>query len=175
MDDGSVTAKTGSAAFDTVDHSSITDLLSTWYGTYMSSHEQKVKLMDCLSSTVEVTWGSSSIRPVAIPQRTMHVELYCAKLHLHSKQYRFFKKEAFSTITMQPRENPARVLLGLHGDCTEGFLLNNLHCLECTGHTEILHHSPSKPFWIASVGFFLISALSSTNGIDSKQQAPPHA
>ena len=33
---------------------------------------------------------------------------------------------------MQPQENPARVLLGLHGDCTEGFLLKNLCCLECT-------------------------------------------
>ena len=25
-----------------------------------------------------------------------------------------------------------RVLLGLHGDCTEGFFLKNLYCLECT-------------------------------------------
>ena len=33
---------------------------------------------------------------------------------------------------MQPQENPARVLLGLHGDCIEGFLLKNLYCLECT-------------------------------------------
>ena len=31
---------------------------------------------------------------------------------------------------MQPRENPAKVLLGLHGDSTEGFLLKNLYCLE---------------------------------------------
>ena len=63
----------------------------------------------------------------------------------------------FSTITMQPQENPAsvqspcnprrtllqynhhatpgepcfcRVLLGLHGNCTEGFFLKNLYCLE---------------------------------------------
>ena len=35
------------------------------------------------------------------------------------------------TITMQPQENPARVLLGLHGKSTEGFLLKNLYCLEC--------------------------------------------
>ena len=32
---------------------------------------------------------------------------------------------------MQPRDNPARVLLGLHGDSTQGFFLNNLYCLEC--------------------------------------------
>ena len=32
---------------------------------------------------------------------------------------------------MQPQENPARVLLGLHGDSTEGFLLKNQYCLEC--------------------------------------------
>ena len=35
---------------------------------------------------------------------------------------------------MQPQENPARVLLGFHGDSTEGFLLKNLYCLECTLH-----------------------------------------
>ena len=38
---------------------------------------------------------------------------------------------------MQPQENPARVLLGLHGDITEGFLLKNLYCLEC--RFEIIH------------------------------------
>ena len=32
---------------------------------------------------------------------------------------------------MQPQENPARVLLGLLGNCTEGLLLMNLYCLEC--------------------------------------------
>ena len=32
---------------------------------------------------------------------------------------------------MQPQENPARVLLGLHGNSTERFLLKNLYCLEC--------------------------------------------
>ena len=33
---------------------------------------------------------------------------------------------------MQPQDNPCKVLLGLHGDSTEGFLLKNLYCLECT-------------------------------------------
>ena len=33
---------------------------------------------------------------------------------------------------MQPQENPARVLLGLYGNSTEGFLLKNQYCLECT-------------------------------------------
>ena len=32
---------------------------------------------------------------------------------------------------MQPQENPARVLLGLHCNSTEGFYLKNLYCLEC--------------------------------------------
>ena len=30
---------------------------------------------------------------------------------------------------MQPQENPCRVLLGLHDDCTEGFFLNNCRAL----------------------------------------------
>ena len=33
---------------------------------------------------------------------------------------------------MQPQNNPCRVLLGLHGYCTEGFFLKNLYCLEGT-------------------------------------------
>ena len=32
---------------------------------------------------------------------------------------------------MQLQENPCSVLLGLHGNSTEGFLLKNLYCLEC--------------------------------------------
>ena len=54
MDEGRVNALILldlSAAFDTLDHSSITNLLSTWYGiAYLSDRKQKVKLMDCLSS-----------------------------------------------------------------------------------------------------------------------------
>ena len=56
-----------SAAFDTLDYSSITNLLSTWYGidgialdwfvSYLSDRKQKVKLMDCLSSPAEVACG----------------------------------------------------------------------------------------------------------------------
>ena len=38
--------------------------------------------------------------------------------------------EPFSTIIMQPPENPCRVLLGLQGDSTEGFFLKKLYCLE---------------------------------------------
>ena len=37
-------------------------------------------------------------------------------------------KKTFSTITMQPQENPARYLLGLHDSSTEGFFLKNLIC-----------------------------------------------
>ena len=46
---------------------------------------------------------------------------------------------------MQPQENPARVLLGLHGDSTEGFCLKNLYCLECRSATMVF----LKPFYYA--------------------------
>ena len=56
-----------SAPFDTLDHSSITNLLSTWYCIdgialdwfvfYLSDRMQKVKLLDCLSSPAEVACG----------------------------------------------------------------------------------------------------------------------
>ena len=71
MDEGRVTARTLlelSASFDTLDHSSITNLLSTWYGidgtaldwsvSYLSDRKQKVKLMDYLSSPAEVACGA---------------------------------------------------------------------------------------------------------------------
>ena len=67
MEEGSVTALTLldlSAVLDTLDHSCITNLLSTWYGidgialewfvSYLSDRKQKVELMDCLSSPAEV-------------------------------------------------------------------------------------------------------------------------
>ena len=38
---------------------------------------------------------------------------------------------------MQPQENPARVLLGLHGNSIEGFFPMNLYCLECTNTIQI--------------------------------------
>ena len=46
-------------------------------------------------------------------------------LFIHSKLYKFFKKNPL----VQSPCNP-RVLLGLHGDSTKGFLLKNLYCLE---------------------------------------------
>ena len=68
--EGRVTALTLldlSVAIDTLGHSSITNLLSTWYGidgialdwfvSYLSDRKQKVKLMDCLSSLAEVACG----------------------------------------------------------------------------------------------------------------------
>ena len=54
----------------------------------------------------------------------------CALISVHSKQY-VLSKEPYSTITMQTQENPAGVLLGLHGNSTLGFLLKNLYCSEC--------------------------------------------
>ena len=46
---------------------------------------------------------------------------------------------------MQPQENPCRVLLGLHGDCTEGLFLKNLYCLECTANTNNVTLSKVNP------------------------------
>ena len=51
------------------------------------------------------------------------------------------------TITMQPQEN----LLGLHVNSTEGFLLNNLFCLEC-----ILSHSVLFGVMIVTFSCFLL-------------------
>ena len=45
---------------------------------------------------------------------------------------------------MQPQENPARVLLGLHCDSTEGFILKNLFCLEWSNHLFCLYLYPYK-------------------------------
>ena len=39
---------------------------------------------------------------------------------------------------MQPQENPARVLQGLHGNSTEGFLQKNLCCLECIPCKQVI-------------------------------------
>ena len=38
---------------------------------------------------------------------------------------------------MQPQENPCRVLLGLHGDSTEGFLVKNLLLFRVYGSQSI--------------------------------------
>ena len=46
------------------------------------------------------------------------------------KQYRLFKKNPLVLLPCNPRRNFPRVFLGLHGDSTEGFLLNNLYCLK---------------------------------------------
>ena len=74
MDEGRVTALTLldlSVAFDTLDRSSITNLLSTWYGialdwfvSYLSDRKEKVKLMDCLSSPAELACGVP--RPIVV-------------------------------------------------------------------------------------------------------------
>ena len=50
-----------------------------------------------------------------------------------------------SIITMQPQEKSARVLLGLHGNSTEGFLLKNLFCLECMWYIHSLEHFARGP------------------------------
>ena len=46
---------------------------------------------------------------------------------------------------MRPQENPARVLLGLHGNSTQGFLLNNLYCLECSAAQDVTSSDDELP------------------------------
>ena len=45
---------------------------------------------------------------------------------------------------MQPQENPARVLLGLHVNSIEGFLLRNLFCLECMAECIVVDISSTR-------------------------------
>ena len=47
---------------------------------------------------------------------------------LHSKQYMLFRRNP----SVQLPCNPALNCAGLHDDCTEGFFLKNLYCLECS-------------------------------------------
>ena len=87
-----------SAAFDTLDHSSIPNLLSTWYGidgfaldwfvSYLSDRKQKVKPMDCLSSPAEVACGVP--RPIVIyslhhpPPLSDVIQRHNVKHHLYA-------------------------------------------------------------------------------------------
>ena len=96
-----------SAAFDTLDHSSITNLLSTWYGidgialdwfvSYLSDRKQKVKLMDCLSSPAEVACGvpQGSVLchcyPLStLPSLSFVVQSHNVKHHLYADDTRIY-------------------------------------------------------------------------------------
>ena len=70
MDKGEVTALTLldlSAAFDTIDHATLTDRLSDWYGisrqaqiwfsSYLQNRHQSVKIKDTLSDKVTLSYG----------------------------------------------------------------------------------------------------------------------
>ena len=56
--------------------------------------------------------------------------------------YHATQENPASTITMQLQESPSQVLLGLHGNSTQGLLLKNQYCLECRDQTNI--HSSSE-------------------------------
>ena len=71
MNKGEVTALTLldlSAAFDTIDHATLTDRLSDWYGIsgqaqiwfsfYLKNRQQSVKIKDTLSDKVTVSYGA---------------------------------------------------------------------------------------------------------------------
>ena len=57
---------------------------------------------------------------------------HCAMLHIICLIWDQKGPEPISIITMQPQENPCRILLGLHGNSTEGLFLKNLYCLQWT-------------------------------------------
>ena len=70
MDKGEVTALTLldlSAAFDTIDHATLTDRLSHWYGisgqaqiwfsSYLQNRHQSVKIKDTFSDKVTLSYG----------------------------------------------------------------------------------------------------------------------
>ena len=70
MDKGEVTALTLldlSAAFDTIDHATLTDSLSDWYGisaqaqiwfsSYLQNRHQSVKIKDTFSYKVTLSYG----------------------------------------------------------------------------------------------------------------------
>ena len=81
-----------------------------------------------------------------IALRTWRMSLVTlAPMFIHSKLYRFFKKK------------PSVLLQGLHGDSTEGFLLKNLHCLECrqvyTSHFYPLHVGITSAMKLNKSGF----------------------
>ena len=65
----------------------------------------------------------------------------------------------FSTITMQPQENPARVLMVLHGKSTKGFLLKNQYCLECRRETRCAATTYQIYSRADMVNFFLPGAV----------------
>ena len=55
---------------------------------------------------------------------------------------------------MQPQENPCRVLLGLHGDCIEGFFLKNLYCLQCSSRQDGRFYARTMFFVIYKHNYF---------------------
>ena len=92
MDKGEVTALTLldlSASFDTIDHPTLTDRLSDWYGisgqaqiwfsSYLKNRHQSVKIEDTLSDKVTLSYGvpqGSVLGPVLfIPARRGRVIL----------------------------------------------------------------------------------------------------
>ena len=89
-------------------------------------------LNQCWANVVDVgptmipLWVNVSYWPRYIPAEA-----------LHSKQYRP-RKHPYVLLACNPRST-----LGLHGDITQGFLLNNLYCLECIWKIVLL----DRPDW----------------------------
>ena len=74
-------------------------------------------------------------------------------------------KKTFNT-NMQPQENPTRVLLGLHDNSTEGFLLKKLYCDICS----LMHMSKLHMFGDCDIIIMIIMIGAREPPVDKEQK-----
>ena len=103
MDKGEVTALTLldlSAAFDTIDHATLTDRLSDWYGiscqsqiwfsSFLQNRHQSVKIKDTLSDKVTLSYGVSQgsvLGPVLFTLYTTPLSAFISSFDINHHLY----------------------------------------------------------------------------------------